>query len=61
MTAADNRYTPASEADVTRLVLEHPLAWVVSASAGEWRATPLPLRPVIPADEGRPIEAFLAG
>lgn len=59
MTAEDDRYAPASEADVTRLVIEHPLAWVVSTSADEWRATPLPLRPVIPPGEGRPIEALI--
>jgi transcriptional regulator len=45
VSASDSRYAPASEADVTRLVLENPLAWVVSTTADEWRATPLPLRP----------------
>jgi transcriptional regulator len=56
--ASDSRYAPASEADVTRLVLENPLAWVVSTTADEWRATPLPLRPEgAGADE--PIAALL--
>jgi transcriptional regulator len=58
VSAADSRYAPASEADVTRLVLENPLAWVVSTTADEWRATPLPLRPEgARADE--PIAALL--
>jgi transcriptional regulator len=45
VSTSDSRYAPASEADVTRLVLENPLAWVVSTTSDEWRATPLPLRP----------------
>jgi transcriptional regulator len=46
-TAGNDPFVPPSEADVTRLILEHPLAWVVSATAGDFRATPLPLRPVV--------------
>jgi predicted FMN-binding regulatory protein PaiB len=41
------RFAPPTEQDVTRLVLEHPFAWVVSATAGEFMATPLPVRPVV--------------
>jgi predicted FMN-binding regulatory protein PaiB len=33
-----------------RLLLEHPLAWVVSGAPDNARATPLPLRPVFGAD-----------
>jgi transcriptional regulator len=47
MTAAAGKYSPPSEADVTRLLVEHPFAWVVSHAAGEFAATPLPLRPVV--------------
>jgi transcriptional regulator len=38
-------FAPTSEEQVLRLVREHPLAWVVSVDDGEFRATPLPLRP----------------
>jgi len=38
-------FAPASDEQVLRLVLEHPLAWVVSLDGGSFRATPLPLRP----------------
>ena len=41
-----------------RLLLEHPLAWVVSHGGGSWRATPLPLRPE-GGDGERPIEALI--
>jgi transcriptional regulator len=58
VSASDSRYAPASEADVTRLVLENPLAWVVSTTADEWRATPLPLRPE-GAGADAPITALL--
>jgi transcriptional regulator len=49
-------FAPANDEQVLRLVLEHPLAWVVSLDAGEFRATPLPLRPRVGGD-GR-IEAL---
>lgn len=58
MSTFDTRYPPASEADVTRLVLDSPLAWVVSATDAEWRATPLPLRPEH-SEPGTPIPAFI--
>lgn len=56
MTDRPDIFAPASDEQVLRLVLEHPLAWVVSADAGSFRATPLPLRPRTGAD-GR-IEAL---
>lgn len=58
VTGADARYPPHAEADVTRLILEHPLAWVVSSGGSAWRATPLPLRPE-PVPKDQPIPAFL--
>lgn len=45
MTASTDVFAPKSDEQVLRLVLSHPLAWVVSQDAGEFRATPLPLRP----------------
>ncbi len=45
MTAQPNLFAPACDEQVLRLVLEHPLAWIASLDAGEFRATPLPLRP----------------
>jgi transcriptional regulator len=51
------RFAPPSEAEVTRLVLEHPLAWVISMSADDYCATSLPLRPVLDSDGG--VEQFL--
>jgi len=54
------RFAPPSEADVARLVRDHPLAWVISHTTDDFRCTALPLRP-----EGRearagaaPIQAF---
>jgi Transcriptional regulator len=47
MSAAPGKFSPPTEADVTRLVLEHPFAWLVTAHDGDFAATPLPLRPVI--------------
>ena len=47
MSSVPGLYAPPSERDVTRLVLEHPLAWVVTSGNGEYAATPLPLRPVV--------------
>ncbi|MGH8287239.1 MAG: FMN-binding negative transcriptional regulator, partial [Steroidobacteraceae bacterium] len=49
MSADDAKFAPPSEVDVTRLVLENPLAWVVSFSEADFCATPLPLRPVLDA------------
>jgi transcriptional regulator len=56
LTAPADIFAPKNDEQVLRLVLEHPLAWVVSLDAGEFRATPLPLRPRVGAD-GR-IEAL---
>ncbi len=51
MTAGADIFAPKSDKQVLRLVLEHPLAWVVSSDAGSFRATPLPLRPRVGADQ----------
>lgn len=56
MTAPADIFAPKSEEQVLRLVLENPLAWVVSPEGNSFRATPLPLRPRSGAD-GR-IEAL---
>ena len=56
MTARSDMFAPKSDEQVLRLVLEHPLAWVVSTGAGGFRASPLPLRPRVGSD-GR-IEAL---
>lgn len=45
MSNASDVFAPKSDEQVLRLVLENPLAWVVSSDAGSFRATPLPLRP----------------
>ena len=55
MTSPPGKFAPPSEHDVTRLVLEHPLAWLVTAGAGEFAATPLPLRPVV-GEHGEVVE-----
>jgi len=52
MTSFDSPFAPLSERDVTRLVLEHPFAWLVTAADGNFAATPLPIRPVVD-DTGR--------
>lgn len=56
MTERHDIFAPASDEQVLRLVLQHPLAWVVSLDAGNFRATPLPLRPRVGA--GGRIEAL---
>lgn len=56
MTASTDIFAPKSDGQVLRLVLEHPLAWVISSEGGTFRATPLPLRPRVGSD-GR-IEAL---
>ncbi|HUG03015.1 MAG TPA: FMN-binding negative transcriptional regulator [Steroidobacteraceae bacterium] len=50
MTATRDIFAPKNDEQVLRLVLEHPLAWVVCLDAGGFRATPLPLRPRAGAD-----------
>jgi len=49
-------FAPSGDEQVLRLVLEHPLAWIVSHEAGDFHATPMPLRPRV-AGDGR-IEAL---
>ena len=56
MTDQQDVFAPKSGEQVLRLVLENPLAWVLSLDSGAFRATPLPLRPRVDAD-GR-IEAL---
>jgi transcriptional regulator len=48
-------FSPPTEADVTRVVLEHPFAWLVTAHDGDFAATPLPMRPVLD-EQGNVIE-----
>lgn len=55
MTAGADIFAPKNDEQVLRLVLENPLAWVVSSDAGSFRATPLPLRPRV---SGGRIEAL---
>jgi transcriptional regulator len=45
LTARPDVFAPKSDEQVLRLVLSHPLAWVVAAEAGTFTASPLPLRP----------------
>ncbi len=49
MTANTDIFAPKSDEQVLRLVLSHPLAWVVSLDAEQFRASPLPLRPRVSA------------
>lgn len=50
MTSSASMFAPPGEQEVTRLVLEHPFAWMVSAADGDLSATPLPIRPVLDDD-----------
>lgn len=43
------RFAPRSDQDVVQLVLDHPLAWIVSGTGEDFRATLLPLRPELDA------------
>ena len=45
MNAVAGKFTPPDDAEVTRLVREYPLAWVVTAHDGDFGATLLPIRP----------------
>jgi len=45
MIAVAGKFAPPNEAEVTRLIREYPLAWVVTAHDSEFAATLLPLRP----------------
>ena len=56
MTQQTDIFAPKCDEQVLRLVLSHPLAWVVTLDVGEFRATPLPLRPRVGA--GGRIEAL---
>src|SRR5688572_15183923 len=49
MVGSVDTFAPASEAQVIRLIEEHPLAWVVSHGSDTFAATPLPLRAVVNA------------
>ena len=53
----DGRYRPRSPDDVRRLLLDHPLAWLVTAVGGDFHATTLPLRPVF--DAAGEVEALI--
>lgn len=44
-----DKFAPRSDAEVVRLILENPLAWIVSCGADDFCATLLPLRPVTDA------------
>jgi transcriptional regulator len=50
MSGTTDVFAPKDERQVLRLVLEHPLAWVVSQGADGLRASPLPLRPRVGGD-----------
>lgn len=52
MSRTDDKFAPHSEAEIVRLILENPLAWIVSCGADDFCATLLPLRPVTDA-QGR--------
>ncbi len=45
-----DRFAPKSDEQVLRLVLKHPLAWIVSNEAGALQASLMPLRPRVGAD-----------
>jgi transcriptional regulator len=53
-------FAPADDEQVLRLVLAHPLAWVVSLDGGSFRATPLPLRPRVDGGRIVAIEGHMA-
>jgi transcriptional regulator len=56
LTERTDIFVPANDEQVLRLVLAHPLAWVVSNEGESFRASPLPLRPRV-GSNGR-IEAL---
>ncbi len=60
MTARRDIFAPKSDEQVLRLVLEHPLAWLVSDAGGEFRATPLPLRPRVGGGRIEALEGHMA-
>lgn len=50
--AAAGKFAPPDEAEVARLLLGHPFAWVVTSHEDGPCATPLPLRPVLDGSGG---------
>ena len=50
MSGTTDPFAPKSDEQVLRLVLEHPLAWIVSQGADGLRASPMPLRPRVGGD-----------
>lgn len=44
-----NLFSPRSDQDIVRLVLSQPLAWIVSGTDADFRATLLPVRPTVDA------------
>ncbi len=57
MSRPADRFAPASESEVTRLIHENPLAWVVTATGEDFQATALPMRPIV-AGEPPAVHAF---
>lgn len=57
MNTHSDRFAPASEAEVIRLIHESPLAWVITMTGADFRATALPLRPIVGDDSS--LSAFL--
>jgi transcriptional regulator len=60
VTAGSDPFAPRSAEQVLRLVIENPLAWVVSDGEGGFRATPLPLRPRVAAGRIEALEGHMA-
>lgn len=58
--SARDIYAPRSAQQLLRLVTEHPLAWVISDAGGEFRASPLPLRPRVADGRIEALEGHLA-
>ncbi len=50
MSGAADVFAPKSEEQVLRLVLQHPLAWIVSNDSGALGASLMPLRPRVGGD-----------
>jgi len=46
----EDRFTARSPEDISRLILDHPLAWVVGGERGHFPATLLPIRAVTGPD-----------
>lgn len=52
MSHPPDKFAPSANAEVVRLIQEHPLAWIVSCGARDFSATLLPLQPIADA-QGR--------